>query len=132
MSILEQVYFLPASCVLSGSTHQSSLHEGLLVSLSMCPSLLSLHGRCGHREGGRILTVVLDASLAGGLAEGSEFSVVSAVSVNTDEVIEAELIAMGHVLVERGVGLLACQKCVHPALKDYLKNKVRIADWSHS
>lgn len=118
---LDQVYFLPASCVPLGPAHCSTLHEGLLLSQTMCPSLPNLPA---PRGGGRVFTVVVDSSLAGELAEGSEFSAQGAVCVSIDEVIEAELLAMGRVLVERGVGLLACQKCVHPALKEYLWKEV--------
>lgn len=50
---------------------------------------------------------------------------VAGVSVSVDQVLEVELLSMCQVLVERGVGLLACQKCVHPTLKDYLHREVR-------
>lgn len=47
--------------------------------------------------------------------------------VNVDDVVLEGLMAMGRVLVERGVGLLACQKCIHPNLRDYLNEKVRLS-----
>ena len=49
---------------------------------------------------------------------------VSGVSVGG--VIVEELMEMGRVLVARGVGLVACQKCVHPFLRDYLEREVCI------
>ena len=122
MSLSEQVYLLSGSL---GPTHQSSLHEGLLISQDMCASLLSLPRGRGLEEGGCVITAVVDASLAGDLEEGMEFDVVGVAGGCVEEVLEAELVAMGEVLVERGVGLLACQKCVHPTLKDYLHGKVR-------
>lgn len=47
--------------------------------------------------------------------------------VSVDDVVLEGLMAMGRVLVERGVGLLACQKCIHPNLRDYLNEKVRLS-----
>ncbi len=49
---------------------------------------------------------------------------VGAAGVSVDGVIVEELMAMGCALVERGVGLVACQKCVHPTLRDYLQAEV--------
>lgn len=44
--------------------------------------------------------------------------------VSVDGVLVEELVETGRVLVERGVGLVACQKCVHPVLRDYLQGEV--------
>lgn len=52
---------------------------------------------------------------------------VGVASVNMDAVLEEELMSMGRGLVKRGVGLVACQKCVHPALQDYLHKEVGVA-----
>ncbi len=41
-----------------------------------------------------------------------------------EEMMVEQLLNLGHVLVEKGVGLLACQKCVHPHLRDYLQREV--------
>ena len=68
----------------------------------------------------------MDTSLAGDIPQGSEFTAVGVTGLNMDDVMEAELMAMGRVLLERGVGLLACQKCIHPVLKEMLVSEVRI------
>ena len=62
----------------------------------------------------------------GCVCAGSEFTVVGVASVDMDAVLEEELMSIGRGLVERGVGLVACQKCVHPALQDYLNKKVGV------
>lgn len=41
-----------------------------------------------------------------------------------DNVVVAKLMDVASVLVQLGVGLVCCQKCVHPQLKDYLRSKV--------
>ena len=55
---------------------------------------------------------------------GMELSVSGLSGECVEEVIEEQILRMGHVLVERGVGLVACQKCVHPRLKDYFQREV--------
>lgn len=41
-----------------------------------------------------------------------------------DDVIVDKLMGVASHLAELGVGLVGCQKCVHPQIKDYLKDKV--------
>ena len=41
-----------------------------------------------------------------------------------DDVVVAKLMGVASDLVQLGVGLVGCQKCVHPQLKDYLRSKV--------
>lgn len=45
--------------------------------------------------------------------------------MGVEEVMVQELIAMGTVLVQRKVTVIACQKCVHPKLRDYFLQEVR-------
>ncbi len=49
--------------------------------------------------------------------------------VSADEVHLEQLLSMGRGLVEEGVGLVACQKCVHPVLRDYLRSEVSGMRW---
>ena len=42
-----------------------------------------------------------------------------------EDVIVDKLMGMATHLVGMGVGLVGCQKCVHPQVKDYLREKVR-------
>lgn len=77
MSPSEQVYLLPIP--LSCPTHQSSLHEGLLLSQEVCPALLNWDSVRGHNhgdgDGGNVLTAVFDTSLAGDMVEGIEYRI---------------------------------------------------------
>ena len=41
-----------------------------------------------------------------------------------DDVVVEKLMSVASNLVQLGVGLVGCQKCVHPQLKDYLRAKV--------
>lgn len=41
-----------------------------------------------------------------------------------EDVIIDKLMGMASYLVDLGVGLIGCQKCVHPQIKDYLREKV--------
>ena len=42
-----------------------------------------------------------------------------------DDVVLEKLMGMASHLVQLGVGFVGCQKCVHPRVKDYLRQKVR-------
>lgn len=41
-----------------------------------------------------------------------------------DDVVIDKLMGVATHLVELGAGLVGCQKCVHPQVKDYLRQKV--------
>ena len=41
-----------------------------------------------------------------------------------EDVIIDKLMGVAFHLVDLGVGLVGCQKCVHPQIKDYLREKV--------
>ena len=41
-----------------------------------------------------------------------------------DDVIVDKLMGVGSHLVNLGVGLVGCQKCVHPQVKEYLREQV--------
>ena len=41
-----------------------------------------------------------------------------------EDVIVDKLMGVASHLVDLGVGLVGCQKCVHPKIKDYLREKV--------
>lgn len=45
--------------------------------------------------------------------------------ITLDDVVVAKLMGVASDLVQLGVGFVGCQKCVHPQLKDYLKEKVK-------
>lgn len=147
MSLSDHVYIQCVASTVSPCSFpllRSSLYEGLLVPLDTPSMSLQplLKGRVRQTAEG-ILTAVFQISLAGDWPEGmcvcvfvyvhpqvitmvsgSEFSVEGVCGVSVDDVVVEELMETGRVLVERGVGLIACQKCVHPALKDYLKGEV--------
>ena len=135
VNMLEHVHFLtvPFTC----PAPLTSLHEGLLLPQDMCcrrveqGSFLQL-----RRHGNSVPTALFDVSLAGDAPEGEiytfklkrmspifaelDFDLVGVAGVNVDQVYLAQLMDVGRGLVERGVGLVACQKCVHPVLQDYL------------
>ena len=41
-----------------------------------------------------------------------------------DDVIVDKLMGVASHLVELGAGLVGCQKCIHPQVKDYLRQNV--------
>ena len=41
-----------------------------------------------------------------------------------DDVVVERLMGVASHLVELGVGFVGCQKCIHPQVKDYLREKV--------
>ena len=41
-----------------------------------------------------------------------------------DDVVLSKLVGVASRVVELGAGLVGCQKCVHPLLKDYFNEKV--------
>ena len=41
-----------------------------------------------------------------------------------DDIVVDKLMGVASHLVELGVGLVGCQKCVHPRVKDYLRQNV--------
>lgn len=111
-------------------TPMSSLYDGVLLSEEVCtPSILlgldGLRRNCQRS----ILTALFSSSLAGDEEGGVGFvergrRVEGVVSME-EEVVKV-LLCVGQVLVDRGVGLLACQKCIHPTLRDYLYQQVRL------
>ena len=42
-----------------------------------------------------------------------------------EDMVITRLMGVASRVVELGAGLVGCQKCVHPLLKDYLREKVR-------
>lgn len=57
-------------------------------------------------------------------AVGSEFKLVGVAGTNVDDVYLEQLMNVGRGLVDKGVGLVACQKCIHPVLQDFLHKEV--------
>lgn len=106
--------------------HLPSLCDGVVLSEEVCTSHAQLHlGRLCRNSEGHILTALFSSSLAGD-EEGMDGRRVEGVGlVSVEEVVVEVLLFVGQVLVERGVGLLACQKCIHPTLRDYLLQHVR-------
>ena len=41
-----------------------------------------------------------------------------------EEVIVQQLMAVAENLVQEGVGFVGCQKCIHPLIKEYLREQV--------
>ena len=79
---------------------------------------------------GLIRTMLFSSSLAGDDEGGVGFGrmevwLEEVGSVSMEEEAREALLCAGHALVQRGVGLLICQKCIHPSLKDYLIEKVK-------
>jgi hypothetical protein len=134
----EHVYVIPAppTC----HTHLSSLHEGLLLPQDMCCRTVKCDSfQRVKRDGQVVVTAVFDISLAGDVLEGrvrtarscydviiagSEFKLVGVAGTSVDDVYLGHLMTLGRGLVSGGVGLVACQKCIHPTLKDYLHQEV--------
>ena len=58
------------------------------------------------------------------LPAGSEFKLVGLAGTSVDDVYVEQLLNMGRGLVDKGVGLVGCQKCIHPLLQDFLHQEV--------
>ena len=108
----------------------SSLCDGVLLFEDVCcPSALQGQSHMPRNSQGHVTTALFSSSLAGDeeggvwvVGAGSKMEGDGNVSVK-DEVVKV-LLCVGQVLVKRGVSLLACQKCVHPLLRDYLHQQV--------
>ena len=92
-------------------------------------TFLGLAEMCRNGPGG-MLTALFSCSLAGDEEGGVGFvgagrQVESEGHVDEGEVVVEVLLNVGKVMTERGVVLLACQKCIHPMLMDYLHQQVR-------
>jgi len=125
-SISRRVSVLPLP---QGIIGESKIWEGLVLNEEDRYSLSMLSfDRAPREEDGLIRTLLFTSSLAGdeeGEAWVGAGQLEGVASVSVEVEVKKILMRVGDLVVQRGVGLLVCQKCVYPYLKDHLMDKVR-------
>lgn len=82
-----------------------------------------------HNSQGLIITAVYDISLAGDQEDGYTNVIVMESSNVSTKVLQEEasceqLLILGAALIKRNIGVVICQKCVHPCLRKLLEKEV--------
>ena len=98
--------------------HQEDWHSLSMLSLDRVP----------RDKDELIRTALFTLSLAGDNEGGAwveEGQLEGVVSVSVEVEVKKNLMRVADLLLQKGAGLLVCQKCVHPWLKNYLLSKVR-------
>lgn len=115
----------------------ATLYKGLLLEEQHCTSIdreikltIDNHTFKRNKESSHIVTAVYNISLAGDEGDGfsemvtMETTVSISCGVLVREARREEVLKFGATLVEEQVGLVLCQKCVHPSLREYLEQNV--------
>lgn len=113
----------------------STLFKGLLLEEQHASCVnrdveLLLSDHCFKRNSqGLIITAVYDISLAGDQEDGYTNVIVMESSDVPTKVLQEEasyeqLLTLGTALIKRNIGLVICQKCVHPHLRKLLEKEV--------
>ncbi|XP_048363662.1 McKusick-Kaufman/Bardet-Biedl syndromes putative chaperonin-like [Sphaerodactylus townsendi] len=74
-----------------------------------------------------IRTALFSASLSGDAGDTGEGSIIVHHGVSLEAAVLDQLLSLGQRMVKDGVGLVVCQKVIHPALKQYLKENQVVA-----
>ncbi|KAJ7341648.1 hypothetical protein JRQ81_006003 [Phrynocephalus forsythii] len=103
----------------------SAVYPGLLVEIS------DLHMTntppLKRDPSGAIKVAVFCASLSGDLANSGEGAIAVHHGVSLEATVLCQLLNSGKQMVKDGVGLVVCQKVIHPALQQYLKENGVVA-----
>lgn len=81
------------------------------------------------RNHGQILVAVFNVSFAGDTSENLDSDIIASDSTLADDVILGKIVSLCESLVELGVGIVACQRVVHPEIKRRLRrNNIFVMD----
>jgi len=107
-------------CIEGCPSSSSYIADGVLYPMPSIPPYrtkpLSLH----HTEG-QVLVAVFNTSLAGDTSEKSDADLVVSATSDVEGIVLDEMRACCERLVELGVGVVACQRVVHPSVRRLLR-----------
>ncbi|XP_015262482.1 PREDICTED: McKusick-Kaufman/Bardet-Biedl syndromes putative chaperonin, partial [Gekko japonicus] len=103
----------------------SSVCSGLLIETPEFHLTRMLPG--GRTTSSPIRTALFSVSLSGDVCETGEGAVIVHRGVSLEAAVLDQLLRLGQRMVKDGVGLVICQKVIHPALKQYLKENQVVA-----
>ncbi|XP_077171964.1 molecular chaperone MKKS [Paroedura picta] len=99
----------------------SRVCPGLLIETPGSPLARMLPGRRTIR------TALFSTSLSGDLCKTGEGAITIHQGVSVEAAVLDQLLNLGQRIVKDGVGLVICQKVIHPALKQYLRENQVVA-----
>nr|XP_060641799.1 molecular chaperone MKKS [Anolis sagrei ordinatus] len=103
----------------------SAVYPGLLIEV---PEMVLRNTPPIKRDtSGMIKMVLFSMSLSGDLSENGEGVIVIPQGVYLEAAVLAQLLNVGKQIVKVGVGVFVCQKVIHPALQQYLKENHVVA-----
>ncbi|XP_038075215.1 McKusick-Kaufman/Bardet-Biedl syndromes putative chaperonin-like [Patiria miniata] len=100
----------------------SHIVEGVLIESPQIPPYTSKGFNLPRQDDGSIKVALFNTSLAGGGESFPDVHLETGEGVTVDRASENHLLTLGSCLVQLRVGLLACQKVVHPCLKRFLRS----------
>lgn len=103
----------------------SSVCPGLLIETPEFHLARVLPGR--RAASGPVRTALFSVSLSGDVCNAGEGALLVHPGVSLEAAVLDQLLSLGQQMVKDGVGLAVCQKVIHPALKQYLKENQVVA-----
>ncbi|KAH0621870.1 hypothetical protein JD844_023571 [Phrynosoma platyrhinos] len=103
----------------------SAVYPGLLIEVPE-PHLARIH-LIKKDTSSTIKMALFCMSLSGDLSNSGEGAIVVPQGVSLEAAVLGQLLHVGKQIVQDGVGVLVCQKVIHPALQQYLKENHVVA-----
>ncbi|KAG8124412.1 hypothetical protein E2320_019702 [Naja naja] len=119
-AVLGKCHYIP---VKNKRVMDSTVYPGLLIEMPEMQLTLPFK----RTASGQIKVAVFGMSMSGDLSHAGEGAIVIHHGISLEAEVLDQLLSLGREVITDGVGLVLCQKVIHPTLKQYLKENNIVA-----
>uniref|UniRef100_A0A2D4LP53 McKusick-Kaufman/Bardet-Biedl syndromes chaperonin n=1 Tax=Micrurus spixii TaxID=129469 RepID=A0A2D4LP53_9SAUR len=119
-AVLGKCHYIP---IKNKRVMDSTVYPGLLIEMPDMHLTLPFK----RTASGQIKVALFDMSMSGDLSHAGEGAIVIHHGISLEAEVLDQLLSLGREVITDGVGLVICQKVIHPTLKQYLKENNIVA-----